>query len=215
MTPPIRIDIVSDVVCPWCIVGYRQLSQALDQTGIAADLHWHPFELNHDMVPEGENLRDHIMRKYGSSAEDSAQSRARLVDIGADLGIAFCFDDDSRIYNTFRAHNLIHWAREQGRSHDMKQALFQAYFTDQVDVSDMTALADVAEKAGFDRAEALRILTDLPQADAVRREEQHWIQQGIQGVPAMVFDGKYLVTGAQGADTYGQILNRVLELRAA
>ena len=215
MSEPLRIDIVSDVVCPWCIVGYRQLSEALQHMGIAAEIHWHPFELNFDMVDEGENLRDHIMRKYGSSAEDSAKARAKLQEIGHDLGIDFQFSDESRIYNTFRAHNLIHWARGQEREDDMKQALFQAYFTDQRDVSDVDALADVAAAAGFNRDAALEIATKTPAANEVRAHQKYWIEQGVQGVPSMVFDQKYLITGAQGVENYTRILQKVLEARAA
>ena len=116
MPDPIRVDIISDVVCPWCIVGFRQLEQASEATGIEIETYWHPFELNFDMPPEGENLRDHIMRKYGSTAEQSAQARQQLASIGEPLGIDFQFADDSKIVNTFAAHQLLHWAQDR-RAH--------------------------------------------------------------------------------------------------
>ena len=107
-TSTLRIDIVSDVMCPWCIVGYRQLAAALDASGIDYDIHWQPFELNPDMPPEGQNLRDHIMQKYGSTPAQSEQSRQQLTALGQDLGFAFGFSDDMRMHNTFLAHQLLH-----------------------------------------------------------------------------------------------------------
>ncbi|MCV0428549.1 MAG: DsbA family protein, partial [Roseibium sp.] len=99
----LQIDIVSDVVCPWCIVGFRQLEQAIERTGVSAAIKWHPFELNPDMPAEGENLREHIMRKYGSTAEQSEAARDRLTELGNGLGIDFRFSEDMRMVNTFKA----------------------------------------------------------------------------------------------------------------
>ena len=104
---PIRIDIISDVVCPWCIVGWKQLEQAIGQSGLGAIVRWHPFELNRDMPPEGQNLREHIVEKYGTSVEQSQQARDRLSALGDELGFEFTFGDDSRMYNTFKAHLLL------------------------------------------------------------------------------------------------------------
>lgn len=111
---PLRIDIVSDVVCPWCVIGWRQLERALQTTGTAAVVHWHPFELNPDLGPEGQDLREHLAAKYGTTPEASRANRARLVELGAGLGFSFAFADDTRIRNTFRAHQLIHWAGLRG-----------------------------------------------------------------------------------------------------
>ena len=206
MTKTLRIDIISDVMCPWCIVGYRQLSAALEATGTAHEIHWHPFELNPDMPPEGQNLREHIMQKYGSSLEESEQSRQHLKTLGSDLGIDFQFSDGSRMHNTFNTHQLLHWANTQERMHDLKQALFIAHFTNARDLSDNAVLADIAGEIGLDRTEALAVLDDQRYASQIRQEENFWTKQGIRGVPAVVFDRQHLVTGAQGVDNFTSIL---------
>ena len=211
MTKTLRIDIISDVMCPWCIVGYRQLSVALEATGTAHEIHWHPFELNPDMPPEGQNLREHIMQKYGSSLEESEQSRQHLKTLGSDLGIDFQFSDGSRMHNTFNTHQLLHWANTQERMHDLKQALFIAHFTNARDLSDNAVLADIAGEIGLDRTEALAVLDDQRYASQIRQEENFWTKQGIRGVPAVVFDRQHLVTGAQGVDNFTSILKQLAE----
>lgn len=211
MTKTLRIDIISDVMCPWCIVGYRQLSAALEATGTAHEIHWHPFELNPDMPQEGQNLREHIMQKYGSSLEESEQSRQHLKTLGSDLGIDFQFSDGSRMHNTFNTHQLLHWANTQERMHDLKQALFIAHFTNARDLSDNAVLADIAGEIGLDRTEALAVLDDQRYASQIRQEENFWTKQGIRGVPAVVFDRQHLVTGAQGVDNFTSILKQLAE----
>ena len=177
MTTPLRIDIVSDVMCPWCIIGYRQLAQALEGTGTAHDIHWHPFELNLDMPPEGQNVREHILEKYGSTQEQSEQSRLQMTKLGADLGFDFRFTEDMRMHNTFNAHQMLHWADEQGRKNVLKMALFTAHFTDGRDLSDIAVLADVAGEIDLDPAEALAVLEDQRLASEVRQEQNFWIQR--------------------------------------
>lgn len=213
--PTIRIDIVSDVVCPWCVIGYRQLAKAARDAQIALDIHWHPFELNPQMAEGGENLREHLAAKYGTTLEGSIKARARLTEMGAALGFTFNYADDMRMYNTFRAHQLIDWATELGKGHEMKQALFEAFFTRRADVSDMQVLADAAAGIGLNRANALAMFQSGKQADSVRQKEQFWIGQGIQGVPAMVFNQRHLVTGAQGEENYARILLHLQDNRAA
>lgn len=209
MNQPLRIDIVSDVMCPWCIIGDRQLAEALAATGTAHEIHWHPFELNPDMPPEGQNVREHIAEKYGSTPEQSDKSRKQMTALGADLGFEFRYTDDMRMHNTFNAHQLLHWADTQGRKHDLKLALFIAHFTDGRDLSDDAVLADVAGETGLDRAEALAVLADQRFASEVRQIENFWVQQGIRGVPAVVLDRKHLVTGAQGVENYTSILGQL------
>lgn len=211
MATPLRIDIVSDVMCPWCIIGYQQLARALEATGTAHEIHWHPFELNPEMPPEGQNTREHIIEKYGSTPEQSAQSREQMTKLGADLGFDFRFTEDMRMHNTFNAHQMLHWADKQGRKNDLKMALFTAHFTDGRDLSDIAVLADVAMETGLDRTEALAVLEEQRFAPDVRQEQNFWIQQGIRGVPAMVFDQKHLITGAQGVDNYTKILAQLIK----
>ena len=211
----VRIDIVSDVVCPWCVIGYKQLERALERTGVAADIDWHPFELNPQMVEEGEDLREHLAAKYGTTRDESIRARARLTALGSELGFPFNYSDDMRMYNTFRAHQLLHWAGMIGRRHNLKLALFGAFFTKRRNVSDPIVLADTAMDVGLDREEALAILGDGRNAEATRQEEAFWISRGIRGVPAVLFDRKSLVVGAQGVDRYVEILQSLTEGRAA
>jgi len=208
---PIQIDIVSDVVCPWCIIGYRQLGKALAETGSRVKIHWHPFELNPEMPPEGQNLAEHLSGKYGTTPEQSQQVRQQLATLGADLGFDFNFNDDARMVNTFLAHQLIEWAGEQGRQSDMKLALFKAHFSDGRNVSDLDTLVDIAVETGFDGAAARTALSGGQMAGNVRAMQKFWTDNGVHGVPAMVFDKKHLVTGAQGVENYVSLL-RKLEL---
>ncbi|MEO3415637.1 DsbA family oxidoreductase [Roseovarius sp. CAU 1744] len=212
---PIRVDIVSDVVCPWCAIGYYQLAKAATETGIEIEVHWHPFELNPQMAPEGENLREHLAAKYGTTPEGSRQARERLTALGDALGFAFNYADDMRMYNTFSAHQLIDWAEEQGKGHEMKLALFAAFFTRRENVADLQALADVAEGIGLDRKSALAMLESGQRVDTVREKERFWTSRGITGVPAMIFDRQHLVTGAQGEDNYARILEHLKSAQAA
>lgn len=211
-TQPLRIDIVSDVMCPWCIIGYRQLSTALEASGTPHEIHWHPFELNPQMPAEGQNMREHIIEKYGATPEQSAQNRAQMTTLGTELGIDFQFSEGMRMHNTFATHQLLHWADQQDRKHDLKMALFTAHFTHGRDLSDATVLADIAGEIGLDRAEAVAVLDDQRFAETVRQQESFWQQQGISGVPAVVFNRKHLVTGAQGVDNFTNILGQLAEI---
>lgn len=211
----VTIDIISDVVCPWCIVGYKQLEEALDQTGLTASIRWHPFELNPQMAEDGEDLREHLAAKYGTTPEASKQARERLTAIGESLGFAFRYSDEMRMVNTFRAHQLLTWAGTKGRQHQLKMVLFAAFFSDGRNVNDVDVLADACETAGLDRVEALKVLADGRFAQQVRDEEQFWTSRGIQGVPAMIFNQRHLVTGAQGIDNYVSVLEQLTQGRAA
>ena len=210
---PLRIDIVSDVVCPWCVVGYRQLAAALEQTNTPYEIHWHPFELNPNMPSEGQNMREHITEKYGSSKAESDASRAQITKAGSDVGFEFNFTDELRMHNTFNLHQLLHWAEQQGRMHEFKQALFTAHFTDNRNLSDIAVLADIAAEIGLNRQEALAVLEDQRFANDVREVEQHWQRQGIQSVPAIIFNEQHLVSGAQGVDNYVNILEQLANMQ--
>ena len=210
---PIRVDIISDVVCPWCIVGFLQLTKAAKATATELEVHWHPFELNPQMPAEGQNLREHMMEKYGSTREESDKARAQLSQIGTDLGFSFNFGDESRMVNTFQVHQLLHWADDFGRGHELKMALFAAYFTDGLNLHDPEVLLRVVQTLGMD-VDAARLTLENPEtAKAVRAKQQFWLQQGIQGVPAMVFKQRHLVTGAQGEENYSNILTKLKELQ--
>lgn len=217
--PVLRIDIVSDVMCPWCIIGYRQLSKALESLGdvVRAETHWHPFELNPDMPGEGEDAGDHIRRKYGVSAEQSSANRQRMADLGESLGFAFDFSPGARMWNSFAAHILLHWA---GEAHgwqvqtDLKLALFAAHFQERRIISSAQVLLDIAAEQGLDRAAAAAALADPDRAAKVRAEQAYWIDQNITGVPAIIFDSRFMVPGAQDADTFRDVIEKVLAKRA-
>jgi predicted DsbA family dithiol-disulfide isomerase len=204
------------VVCPWCIIGYKQLQKALEMVGdeVEPEITWHPFELNPQMVPEGEAISEHVARKYGASAEQSAANRQRLKDTGERLGFDFNYGPGMRIYNTFKAHQLLTWAGESQGSEAqtrLKMALFTAYFQDNRDVSDEEVLLDVVAQTGLDPEAGREVLNDPDNEAAVRAHLDHWIEQGISGVPAIIFDGKYLVPGAQEAETFANVIRKVRE----
>ncbi len=211
---PIRIDIVSDVVCPWCVVGYKQLERAQSETGVPAVIYWHPFELNPAMPKEGEDLFDHIAGKYGTTQVDGRKTRSKLTALGEDLGFTFDYADDMRMVNTFRAHQMLHWTASQGRQHQMKMALFSAYFTDRRNVDDLKVLIDIAAVLGLDTAEATTVLGEARFADKVRQHEAFWTSRGVQGVPTMVFDGQQALIGAQGVEAYRTMLLQLVDARA-
>ena len=218
MGQPMRIDFVSDVVCPWCVIGLKGLEQALDAIGdeVEADIHFHPFELNPDMPPEGEGLADHVRRKYGASPEQSAANRSTIVDRAAEVGFDIAVRPDGRIYNTFDAHRLLHWAGEQGAGkqgvgpqHALKMALFSAYFTDGSDVSLPAALLDAVTVAGLDRDAAAEMLESDAFADTVRAEENYWRREGIQAVPTVIINGKYMISGGHPAAAIEKALRSI------
>ena len=212
-TSALRIDIVSDVMCPWCVIGYRQLAAALDAKDIEHEIHWHPFELNPNMPADGQDMRAHLIEKYGITPAQSDTNRANMAALGQELGFQFNFADGFRMHNTFNAHQLLHWADEKGRKHDLKQALFEAHFTHGRDLSDRAVLVNIAAEIGLDRDEASAVLDDQRFAAQVRHEQQFWTKQGISGVPAVVFDRKHLVTGAQGVENYKSMLDQLQQMR--
>ena len=211
MATPVRIDFVSDVSCPWCAVGLKSLQQAIDRVGDAVDveLHFQPFELNPRMPPEGEDSDEHLARKYGASAEQLAQNREVLRQRGAALG--FEFNRRTRVYNTFDAHRLLHWAGTLGRSQELalKQTLLRAYFTDDLDVSSHEVLADAAATAGLDRDEALQVLGSDRHADDVRAREQLYQQRGISAVPSVIINDRHLIQGGQPVELFEQALRQI------
>lgn len=211
MTQHVKIDFVSDVVCPWCIIGLGGLQEALNRTAdvIEADIEFQPFELNPDMPAEGQNMAEHIAQKYGSSAEESAANRAMIRGRAADVGFDYRVSEHSRIYNTFDAHRLLHWARSAGRQKQLKLALFKAYFTDGENVSDPETLIAAAVSAGLDGNEAREVLVSGRYAEDVRAAEQLWLSRGIHSVPAIVINEKWLISGGQPADAFESALRNI------
>ena len=210
----LKIDFVSDVVCPWCAVGLGGLTTALDRLkgeGIAADIAFQPFELNPQIAPEGENIVEHIGRKYGSTPEQSAQNREMIRARAAEVGFDMRMGPESRIWNTFDAHRLLHWAHETApeKQEALKRALFTAHFTDNRNITDARVLTEAAEAAGLDRAEAGEVLASGRYAQAVRQSEELWRSRGISSVPAVVVEGKYLISGGQPAQVFEEALRKI------
>ena len=172
-------------------------------------IRWHPFELNPHMPEEGQNLREHLSQKYGSTIEQSKAAKARLMTLGESLGFTFDYFDEMRMVNTFRAHQLLHWAGEQGRQTELKLALFDAFFSFREDVSDGKVLAAVAGRVGLPVTEALEVAEDSRYAQAVREEQQIWLDKEVHAVPTFLFNQKYMVPGAQEAETFVRVLNKI------
>ncbi len=196
MVQRIQVDVISDVVCPWCFIGYAQLVKALEIAGLEGDIRWHPFELNPQMGPQGEDIGEHVRRKYGATPEQSQATRGQMKAIAQGLGIDFS-GRSQRIWNTFDAHRLLHWARESGKQTDLKLKLFEAYFTAGENVSDREVLLGAVEAAGLDRAAAEVVLESGAEGEAVRALEERWWEMGISGVPTFIIAEKGMVMGAQ------------------
>ena len=224
MTQRLTIDIWSDVMCPWCVIGYMALERALGtlEGEIEAEIRWLPFELNPDMAPEGEEQQAHIARKYGRTAEQAAEARTMMADRARAVGFAFDFAGEGEppaamMWNTFAAHKLLRWAlAEHGPEAQtrLKLALFSAHFQHRRRIGKREVLLAIAEEEGFDRGAAAAALDDEELGQIVRMEEQRAWEANVTGVPAMVIDGKFLIPGAQEPETYVTALRRVVPRRA-
>lgn len=210
-TPRVKIDFVSDVVCPWCAVGLNALEQAIARIGdeVEVELHFQPFELNPQMAPEGENIDEHLAHKYGLGAQQLAQNREALRQRGADVG--FEFNARDRIYNTFDAHRLLHWAGAEGARQErtLKHALLKAYFTDGRDISQRDVLAAVAAEAGLDGERAAAVLASQEYADAVREQERFYQSQGIRAVPSVIINDRHLIQGGQPVEQFEAAIRQI------
>jgi predicted DsbA family dithiol-disulfide isomerase len=210
MKQPLRIDFVSDIACPWCAVGLPALEQALSRVGEAVDTTFvvHPFELNPEMGKDGELIVDYVGRKYGSTPEQVAANQVVIRERGASVG--FAFGPRTRVYNTFDAHRLLHWARIEGKQLPLKRALLQAYHGDGHAPSDHDVLVKAAESVGLDAAQARQILQNGDYANEVRAEEREYQAMGIHSVPAVIINNRYLVTGAQPVEAFEQAIKQAL-----
>ena len=211
MTAKLKIDFVSDVSCPWCVIGLRSLEQALERVGDAAtaDIHFQPFELNPHLPQEGQDITEHLTQKYGSTPEEQLRNREAIRARGADLGFTFDMGKRARVYNTFDAHRLLHWAEIEGRQRELKRALFAAYFTEGRNPSDREVLVDLAAQAGLDAARAREILESDRYADEVREREQFYGRQGIRAVPSVIVNDKYLIQGGQPVEVFERALREI------
>ncbi len=220
MTAKLTIDIWSDVMCPWCVIGYSNLAKALDELKgeIEAEVRWMPFELNPGMVPQGEEQDAHILRKYGRSPEQMAEMRTRIASLANEAGFSIDWQGEGEppaqmMWNTRAAHVLLRWALEtQGAEVQtrLKLALFRAHFQHRRNVSDKDVLADIAFEQGFDRVAALGAMEDDRLESAVAWEEDRAHEMNITGVPAMIVQGRMMIPGAQQSETYVSALREAV-----
>ncbi|QIB49831.1 DsbA family oxidoreductase [Pseudomonas sp. OIL-1] len=203
MNNTLHIDIVSDIACPWCAIGYARLERAMAglEGELAFSIEWHAFELNPDASGEGEPILQALSRKYGRSESEMEAAQANMVSIATGLGLNFEKMQQRRTANTFDAHRLVKWAGEQGRQTQMKQAFFDAYFGRAENVGDQQVLLRCVETIGLDAADAQAVLASERYAEAVRADEERYRQAGVTGVPAFIINGQYMIAGAQEPET--------------
>ena len=210
----LKIDFVSDVSCPWCVIGLLALQQALQRLEgrVLAELHFQPFELNPHMPAAGQDIGEHLHEKYGSTVEQAAQVRETIRLRGAELGFSFNMQGRSRIYNTFDAHRLLHWARLEGHQLPLKMALFRAYFSEGENPSSHELLIRLAGEVGLDQARAAEILAGDQFAAEVRAAEEAYQGNGIHAVPAIIINDRHLLQGGQPVETFELALRQIAEL---
>lgn len=209
----LKIDIVSDVVCPWCAIGYGNLTQALDQLtdSISANIQWHPFQLNPYMGKEGQDINEHLAEKYGLSEAQLTENKQNIKEVGKKAGVKFSFDQRARIYNTLDCHVLLHYAHEKGKQTQLKLALFDAYFSQGKDISDRAVLISVAESVGLNTVEAHIVLNDETYLNKVKDEESKYKSMGISSVPAFIINNKYLISGGQPVENFIHSLTEIAQ----
>ncbi|GAA4239493.1 DsbA family oxidoreductase [Postechiella marina] len=212
MADKLKIDIVSDVVCPWCTIGYKRLEKAIQELGVAdkIDIEWQPFELNPNMPAEGQNVIEHIAEKYGSTLEQQKQSQQMMTDAGEELGFKFDYFDEMRMANTFDAHVLLEYAKDFGKQTELKMTLTKAFFSDRKDVSKKDILKEALLEVGLNADEALAKLDSDEARLEVRNKQNYWKNMGVNSVPTIVFNRKSAVTGAQPVDTFKQVLTELI-----
>ena len=212
---PLRIDFVSDIVCPWCAIGLAALEQALERVGgeAQAEIYFQPFELNPQMPAEGEDITEHLQKKYGLSEAQLAENQERIHARGAELGFTFGNGARRRTYNTFDAHRLLHWAglEGEGKQAALKHALLGAYFTDGRNVSDHATLLDIAKTVGMPAERAQQILASDEFSAEVREDEERYRRNGISSVPAVIINQRHLISGGQPVEVFERALRQIAQ----
>jgi predicted DsbA family dithiol-disulfide isomerase len=212
MKEKIKIDIVSDVVCPWCTIGYKRLEKAIIALGIEdqVEIAWQPFELNPNMPAEGQDLTAHITEKFGSTIEEQAASRKNMTEVGEELGFKFDYFDEMRMVNTFDAHILLEYAKAFDKQTELKMCFTTAFFSERKDVSERAVLKQALLDVGLNAEEGIAKLDKKEARAAVTTEQNYWKGLGVNSVPTIVFNRKSAVTGAQPVATFKQILTALI-----
>ncbi|QSP94732.1 DsbA family oxidoreductase [Marinobacter salinisoli] len=207
----VHIDIVSDIACPWCAIGYKRLEKAMQELGdeLEFDIQWRAFELNPDSTNDGEAILPALARKYGRSEDEMRANQAQMMDIASGLGLNFEKLQQRHTRNTFDAHRLLKWAAEQGKQTELKLAFFEAYFGRAENISNTEVLLAAVEQVGLDTDAAKAVLASNRYADDVRGEELRYQQAGVSSVPAYIINEKYLISGAQEPETLVEALREI------
>ncbi|OBQ52520.1 DsbA family oxidoreductase [Tamlana sp. s12] len=213
MKKKLKIDMVSDVVCPWCTIGFKRLEKAIAELGIQdqVEVEWQPFELNPQMPKEGQNVTEHITEKYGSTLEQQKASQEQMTEIGEELGFKFDYFEDMRMVNTFEAHILLDYAKKYNKQTDLKMRLTTAFFSERKDVSDREVLKQALIDVGLNAEEGMALLDNDEVRYNIKSQEAFWQNAGVQSVPTVVFNRKSAVTGAQPVDVFKEVLSEMLE----
>jgi predicted DsbA family dithiol-disulfide isomerase len=215
----LKIDFVSDVSCPWCAIGLASLEKALQRLEgeVRAELHFQPFELNPAMPAEGQEISEHLAQKYGSTSQQQQASRDAIRERGAALGFDFRKEGRGRVYNTFGAHRLLHWAglAGAGPQRALKKALLEAYFSHGRSPADADVLAEAAQRAGLDPLRAREILAGGEFAEEVRERERFFLDLGVHAVPSVIVNDRHLIQGGQPPEVFEQALRQIAAEGAA
>ncbi|PQJ73143.1 DsbA family oxidoreductase [Polaribacter butkevichii] len=213
MKEKLKIDIVSDVVCPWCTIGYKRLEKAITELGIQdqVEIEWQPFELNPNMPAEGQNVNEHITEKYGSTKEQQEESKQNMTEAGEELGFKFDYFDEMRMVNTFDAHVLLEYAKDFGKQTELKMCLTTAFFSNRKDVSKRDILKQALLTVGLNADEGMAKLDNEDARNEVRFKQNYWKNLGVNSVPTIVFNIKSAVTGAQPVATFKQVLSELIK----
>lgn len=212
MKEKLKIDIVSDVVCPWCTIGYKRLEKAISELGIEdqLEIEWQPFELNPNMPREGQNLKEHITEKYGATLEQQKESQQHMTEVGKEVNFSFDYFDEMRMVNTFNAHILLDYAKDFGKQTELKMRLTTAFFSERKDVSDSDILKQALLDVGLNAEEALTRLDNEKVRNDVRNKQDYWKNLGVNSVPTIVFNRKSAITGAQPVDVFKEVLSEFI-----
>lgn len=212
MTDKIKIDIISDVVCPWCILGYKRLEQAMTEMGVEDkfEIEWNPFELNPTMPAEGENIIEHMAHKYEMDPEKVRAYQRERAKNGEEVGFTFDSFEEMRIVNTRDAHILLDYAKEHGNQMELQMALFKAHFGERKNVSDRQVLEQIVKGVGLDERTAMLRLDDTDVHERIQEKETYWQTRGVTAVPTMVWNDDLVMNGAYPIETYKQVIKELL-----
>ncbi len=208
---PVRIDFVSDIACPWCAVGLASLEQALKEVGseVSTEIQFQPFELNPHMPPGGQDVFEHLTEKYGTTITQVKANQEKIYQRAAELGFPFHPEGRKRVYNTFNAHRLLHWAMVEfdlDAQHRLKKELLKSYFTLAVDMDQHEQLLEAVERAQLPSGRAREVLASDEFAKDVKDQEQKYHQLGVHSVPSIILNNQFIIQGAQSPELFAEAL---------